>query len=272
MWVGKQTPQGCITKKITHSQLNSASSCIPVKEFYKPGGTISMTQGNLTGQIIAKGADKYRCWVYTKFAAKNNTVIIAITAYQPCKVSKKQGIMTYYQQVAMLQQDGHQLTPREAFIIDITKWLEEGKKKGELFIVGGDFNEVLKIGLNLLKLCTNKKVLLVDSLASKERDNKSLSLSGHTIIDYVFVSPELLPAIWKQGYNQFDQLLVTDHRGMFIDFDTEMLFGNGDLKLDNEKMRYIQAKDLYMVKEYIDAMYEYLENQKIWQLHSQLIS
>eukprot|EP00957_Ditylum_brightwellii_P138530 10559489-Ditylum_brightwellii.AAC.1 len=49
--------------------------------------------------------------------------------YQPCKVSKKQGITTYHQQVAMLQQDGQQLTPREAFIIDITKWLEEGKRK-----------------------------------------------------------------------------------------------------------------------------------------------
>ena len=59
---------------------------------------------------------------------------------------------------------------------------------------------------------------------------------------------------------------------MFIDFDTEMLFGNRDLKLANEKMRYIQAKDLYMVKEHIDAMYEYLENQNFWQLHSQLIS
>eukprot|EP00957_Ditylum_brightwellii_P087574 6667064-Ditylum_brightwellii.AAC.1 len=62
-------------------------------------------------------------------------------AYQPCKVSKKQGIMTYHQQVAMLQQNGRPLTPREAFITDITKLLEEGKKKGELFIVGGDFNE-----------------------------------------------------------------------------------------------------------------------------------
>eukprot|EP00957_Ditylum_brightwellii_P116586 8892817-Ditylum_brightwellii.AAC.1 len=36
------------------------------------------------------------------------------------------------------------------FITDITKWLEEGKKEGELFIVGGDFNEILKIGLTLL--------------------------------------------------------------------------------------------------------------------------
>eukprot|EP00957_Ditylum_brightwellii_P204764 15340748-Ditylum_brightwellii.AAC.1 len=69
--------------------------------------------------------------------------------------------------------------------MDLTKWLEKGKKKGELFIVEGDFNEALKIGLKSLKLCTNNKVLLVDSLASKERENKSLSLSGHTVIDYV---------------------------------------------------------------------------------------
>ena len=58
---------------------------------------------------------------------------------------------------------------------------------------------------------------------------------------------------------------------MLIDFDTQMLFGNGNLKLANKKMRYIYAKDLYMVKEYIDAMYEYLDNQNFWQLHRQII-
>eukprot|EP00957_Ditylum_brightwellii_P181854 13854091-Ditylum_brightwellii.AAC.1 len=51
-----------------------------------------------------------------------------------------------------------------------------------------------------------------------------------------------------------------------------MLFGNGDLRLANEKMHYIQAKDPYMDKEYIDAMYEYLDNQKCWPLYSQLIN
>eukprot|EP00957_Ditylum_brightwellii_P132058 10068685-Ditylum_brightwellii.AAC.1 len=66
-----------VSRKIfTHSQINCASSSIPVKEYYKPGGTLSMTQGNLTGQIIEKGADKYGHWVYTKFASKNNTVIM----------------------------------------------------------------------------------------------------------------------------------------------------------------------------------------------------
>ena len=55
-----------------------------------------MTQGNLTGRIIEKGVGKYGRWVYAKFAAENNTVIIALTAYHPCKVTKKQGITTYH--------------------------------------------------------------------------------------------------------------------------------------------------------------------------------
>eukprot|EP00957_Ditylum_brightwellii_P203757 15336077-Ditylum_brightwellii.AAC.1 len=113
-----------------------------------------------------------------KFVAKNNTVITVITAYQPCKVIKKQGITTYHQQVAFLQQDGRAISPREAFTADLMKWLKEGKRKGEHFILGGDFNEVPRIGSTLIKVCTNKSVPLVDSLASKERENKSSSLSG----------------------------------------------------------------------------------------------
>eukprot|EP00957_Ditylum_brightwellii_P112187 8553482-Ditylum_brightwellii.AAC.1 len=102
-----------VSRKIfNHSQQNSASSSILVKEYYKPGGTLDMTQGILTGCIIEKGADTYERW--------------------PCKVTKKQGITTYHQQVALL---------REAFVTDLTKRLEEGGKKRELFIIGGDFNE-----------------------------------------------------------------------------------------------------------------------------------
>eukprot|EP00957_Ditylum_brightwellii_P009549 720314-Ditylum_brightwellii.AAC.1 len=45
-----------------HSQLNSASSSVPVKEYYKPTGTLRMAQGHLTRQMIEKGANKYGCW------------------------------------------------------------------------------------------------------------------------------------------------------------------------------------------------------------------
>eukprot|EP00957_Ditylum_brightwellii_P068430 5195688-Ditylum_brightwellii.AAC.1 len=63
---------------------------------------MNIVQGDIVGQIIESGQDKIGRWVYTKLAAKNTN----ITAYPPCKVSKKNGIMTYHQQIAMLQQAG----------------------------------------------------------------------------------------------------------------------------------------------------------------------
>ena len=56
-------------KQFTHSQINSASSSIPVKDFYKPGGTMNVTQGNLVERIMDRGTDKYGRWVYTKLMA-----------------------------------------------------------------------------------------------------------------------------------------------------------------------------------------------------------
>eukprot|EP00957_Ditylum_brightwellii_P151264 11518328-Ditylum_brightwellii.AAC.1 len=56
------------------------------------------------GWIIESGQDDMGWWVYVKFAARNNVIVTIITAYQPCKVSKKNGTMAYHQQVAMLQQ------------------------------------------------------------------------------------------------------------------------------------------------------------------------
>eukprot|EP00957_Ditylum_brightwellii_P154288 11741306-Ditylum_brightwellii.AAC.1 len=79
--------------------------------------------------------------------------------------------------------------------LTINKWLSYNKMidflrkctaQGEKLIVGGDFNE--------------------------ERKGKSSSLSGQAIIDYMFISPELVPALQQYGYNHFDQVLAMDHR------------------------------------------------------------
>eukprot|EP00957_Ditylum_brightwellii_P202926 15332447-Ditylum_brightwellii.AAC.1 len=59
-------------------------------------------------------------------------MITAITLYQPCKVTKKQGITTYHQQVALLQQDDCTISPWEAFTADLMNGQKKGKEKGKL--------------------------------------------------------------------------------------------------------------------------------------------
>eukprot|EP00957_Ditylum_brightwellii_P195577 14902477-Ditylum_brightwellii.AAC.1 len=58
---------------------------------------------------------------------------------------------------------------------------------------------------------------------------------------------------------------------MFIDFDTDELFGNGDLKLAKSKSCQLKANNPNMVKEYIGAMHEYLDDQDFWPLHKSLM-
>eukprot|EP00957_Ditylum_brightwellii_P182606 13909439-Ditylum_brightwellii.AAC.1 len=229
------------TRKVfNQSKIVSASSSIPVKSYYKPGGIMSITQDNLTAKVVEQESDS---WVLTKFAARNSKFITIINAYQPCKVIKKQGVTTYHQQVALLKQDGQNICPKKAFIPDLIKLLESRRKKGELIILGGNFNEVLSTRSFLIKLCTNDQLQLVAILDCPEKRHKSSSLSGKQIIDYMFASPELQPAIRQKGYNRFNQVTHTDHRGMYIDFDMNELFGNGNLKLTNSKSRQAKAND-----------------------------
>eukprot|EP00957_Ditylum_brightwellii_P123242 9396763-Ditylum_brightwellii.AAC.1 len=75
-----------------------------MENFYKPGGVLSICQGDFLTRKITGCKDHMGCWVYCKFAASDNGVITVVTAYQPYKPSKMTGTTTYHQQVDMLQQ------------------------------------------------------------------------------------------------------------------------------------------------------------------------
>eukprot|EP00957_Ditylum_brightwellii_P073261 5568782-Ditylum_brightwellii.AAC.1 len=94
-----------------------------MKNYFKPDGTMSLMQGNMVGCTIECGSDEYGRWVYSKLATKDERVITVITAYQPCKVSKKHGNTTYHQGVVQLQQAGQHLHPRDAFIQSLLQCL-----------------------------------------------------------------------------------------------------------------------------------------------------
>eukprot|EP00957_Ditylum_brightwellii_P178585 13603550-Ditylum_brightwellii.AAC.1 len=131
-----------------------------MKNCFKPGGTVSLMQGDMVGCTIECGSNEYGRWVYSKLAAKDERVITVIVAYQPCKVSKKHGNTTYHQQVATLQQEGRRLCPRDVFIQDLLQFLHMCHDKGKTFIIGGDFNEVLHVKSKLIKLCLDEKLRL----------------------------------------------------------------------------------------------------------------
>jgi hypothetical protein len=49
---------------------------------------------------------------------------------------------------------------------------------------------------------------------------------GSTRIDYALLLPDLVDAVELCGYEPFHKRVHSDHRGIFLDFDTSVLFGN----------------------------------------------
>ena len=72
------------------------------------------------------------------------------------------------------------------------------------------------------------------------------------------------------GYLAFDQLIYTDHRGVYIDFSTSALFGDNHVKLVYDSCRYIQTKDPKCVSTYINTVHKHLSNNNFWKLLSKL--
>eukprot|EP00957_Ditylum_brightwellii_P047176 3582390-Ditylum_brightwellii.AAC.1 len=68
-----------------------ANFYLPVQNFYKPGGVMSISQGDMVGRRIIEGRDFMGRWVYTKYAAKIDRIVTVVTAYQVCKSSNKTG-------------------------------------------------------------------------------------------------------------------------------------------------------------------------------------
>eukprot|EP00957_Ditylum_brightwellii_P079649 6056622-Ditylum_brightwellii.AAC.1 len=96
--------QDTTRKNRSHCKVTIASLFTSVKHFFKPGGRMSITQGDAVGRIVDSRSDKYGQWVCIKFAARDKRVVMIIRAHQPCKGSKKHGTTTYHQEVAQLQQ------------------------------------------------------------------------------------------------------------------------------------------------------------------------
>ena len=67
-----------------HSKLTTASSPIPATSTFKPGGTMTLTQGSCIGRLISSGHDEMGFWSYHMYSYKNFCQLTFASVYKPC--------------------------------------------------------------------------------------------------------------------------------------------------------------------------------------------
>eukprot|EP00957_Ditylum_brightwellii_P119945 9153970-Ditylum_brightwellii.AAC.1 len=141
----KRTFKNLTKVAFSHPSLQISSSPIPVKHFYKPGGTMCLAQGKISSRKIDQGCDQYECWSYIKFTVAENKIITIITAYQPCKLTEGTKTTMYHQQLALQQTNStSKVNPCKSFLKDLMTWMGQGHQKGEWHILAGNFNKPLQ--------------------------------------------------------------------------------------------------------------------------------
>ncbi len=99
----RQLMQLTAKQTFSHHAIQTAASSIPADKFYKPGGTLLMAQGDITGRIKEKGSDHMGRWSWIKFIGRNSRIITVISAYQVCvRPIHATGTTAFHQQQSLL--------------------------------------------------------------------------------------------------------------------------------------------------------------------------
>jgi len=106
-------------------------------------------------------------------------------------------------------------------LAEIKGWREEG----EQLVIMGDFNEDTSQGTFKRRF---QELGLVDALAHLHgQPTLPTHNRGSHPIDAIYISPELLQGAMGR-YLGFEDGLLSDHRGMWVDLQMEVLFGSRD--------------------------------------------
>ena len=93
---------------------------------------------------------------------------------------------------------------------------------------------------------------------------------GRKRLDYALASPSIAAALKRAGYEAFNSRLVSDHRGYYMDFDTQLLFGSITQTLSSKQNRGLHSNHPSQVTMYIRRKHELLTACNAFQRAAQL--
>ena len=234
---------------------------------YKPGGTMMLAMGDVTGRIIAQQQDKWGRWAIQELRGRAERKIAICTAYQVVEKHGESGLLSVErQQQALLLQDQDTVTdPRTAFRRDLNKELFSYQSRGYELLVVGDFNEEFGSDMEGMERLANELGLVNLIPTLHPRELPATYARGTKCLDYAMATPLVRDALRHAGYEPFNQRINSDHRGFFLDFDQEALFGIISPNLSRREPRMLQSWNVRQVTEYIRKKHAILEQHNAFE-------
>ena len=258
-----------------HSRVCLGSSPISFGKPFKPGGTALITSGSTVGRITDTFTDKMGRWCATTYSSSHTSPMTVISAYQVCDSpplrdlsqpnARASTMAAAAQQQAVIQQEDPASTchPRQRFRTDIQAYIQSLQHRNHEILLVGDFNEVLgSDALGMQKVAT--ECALLDIFQHRiGHQNFGTYAGGSTRIDYALGTARFVTALRQGGYETVAfRFPSSDHRGLFLDFDTTLLFGNSTPPLATPASRHINSRDRRNCIQFVNAKHKYLHDHR----------
>ena len=258
-------------RQFPHSRLIMAASRYESTSAYKPGGTAILACNAMTSIIKNHTRDRMGRWTSISLSTKTTKQIRIISAYQVCSTMKPGSNTASSQQQAQIIEESsatdssQRKNPRQAFIHDLQTFIQQIQSNDEDIILVGDFNEEMAVnGSGIDQLATNCALADLFSIRLGSPRIPATYQRGSRRIDFVLISPSLLPHIQAAGYDPFGYRLPSDHRGMYIDFSTEALLQQDVNPLEPADKRDFSTTSPEVVVKYVTAKMEYLVGHRFF--------
>jgi hypothetical protein len=248
--------------------MTTSTSSMRFEDNYKPGGTCTVVTNNWTGRSLGPIEDNSGQGRWSGTIIRGHWFNVAIiTAYRVTQSAIEQAGPTtaYAQQWAVARQQGtDRPEPRKQFIHDIKRLLRNLKKGGNKIILMMDANEAMgndKNGVSTIASECN----LIDVHTSRHNESATTATyaRGTKKIDYILMTPELLPLVRRSGMLPFYSGINSDHRGLFIDIDSKALFRGQIAELYYHHERILSSKFPKAVATYKTELWKQLKAHSI---------
>ena len=255
-----------LKKRFQSHRYAASTSSVPFEGTYKPGGTMTILLDHNTGRYSQSFSDPLGRWTTLSLTGRRGRIVHFVTVYQVVKKATQGPYTAYQQQLQSLRLADRDLLPRRAFLEDFDKYLQSLKSDTTMFVIMGDFNEVVgKDPSGFAKVTSSYNLVDIHRHFHPVKHEVPTYARGNDRIDYVFCSSALLSAVVASGVEPFNQHIFSDHRALFVDWDEAILFGSHMPTVTPHSQRRLQSKCLSSRKTYIEALHQYCLDHNIFE-------
>ena len=238
--------------------------------YYKPGGTLIGTKGSIAGRIIKikndTTSDTMGRWSVLHMKGAGKTIVSLLTVYRVCSGNGGSNTSFIQQQNDLFERHKRLIDPRKQLLKDLQpKILKLIRNDHKVILTsdindeaGAEFNHGWNIMMNELGL---------RNIIQTNHQKRTLPRTydrGSRCLDIIAVSENIKPQdILRCGIMPFYTLSASDHRALYIDLNTDTIFGIVSPDLTNHTHRRFTTRNVYKCRKYIESLTQLVQEARL---------